>query len=88
MPWKMFVVGAGIPLHDRGPAIDQLLHPLPFLRRHDGLMAALDHFPLVTGDDVIGVGADALLVGPADQMRPPYKKDSAGYGRFLVTPQA
>ena len=31
-------------------------------------MAALDHFPLVTGDNIIGVGADALLVRPKDQM--------------------
>ena len=28
----------------------------------------LDHFPLVTGDNIIGVGADALLVRPKDQM--------------------
>ena len=31
-------------------------------------MAALDHFPLVTGNNVIGVGADAFLMRPKDQM--------------------
>ena len=33
-------------------AVNQFLHLLPFLRRHNGLVAALDHFPLVTGNNV------------------------------------
>ena len=31
-------------------------------------MAALDDFPILTGDNVIGVGADAFLMRPKDQM--------------------
>ena len=52
-----------------GPyAVNQFLHLFPFLRRHQRLMAPLNHFPTGHGDNVIGVGADALLVRPKDQM--------------------
>ena len=64
---EQIIKGAGIPLNGR-PAVNEFLHLFPFLRRHNGLMAALDHFPLVTGNNVIGVGADAFLMRPKDQM--------------------
>ena len=64
---EQIIKGAGIPLNGR-PAVNEFLHLFPFLRRHNGLMAALDHFPLVTGNNVIGVGADAFLMCPADKM--------------------
>ena len=44
------------------------LHLFPFLRRHNRLMAALNDLPFLTGDNVIGIGADAFLVRPADKM--------------------
>ena len=40
----------------------------PFLRRHNRFVAALDDLPILTGDNVISVGADAFLVCPADKM--------------------
>ena len=44
------------------------LHLFPFLRRHNRLMAALNDLSFLTGDNVIGIGADAFLVRPADKM--------------------
>ena len=67
-PVEQIIKGAGIAFHDRWFAVNDSLYLFPFLRRHNRLMAALDHFPLVTGDNVISVGADALLVCPKDQM--------------------
>lgn len=65
---EQVVEGAGVPLHDRRAAVNEFLHLLPVLRAYDGFMAALKHFPFLTWDDVIGIGADSLLVRPADQM--------------------
>ena len=65
---EQVVEGTGIAFHNGWLAVNEFLYLLPFLRRYNGLMAALDHFPLVTGDNVIGVGADALLMRPKDQM--------------------
>ena len=59
----------------------------PFLRRHNRLMAALDHFPLVTGDNVISVGADALLVCPKDQMCALIKEGFRRIWLILAPPQ-
>ena len=64
---EQIIEGTGVSLNGR-PAVNDFLHLFPFFRRHNRLMAALNHFPLVTGDNVIGVGADALLVRPKDQM--------------------
>ena len=79
-PVEQVIEGAGIAFHNGRPAVNEFLHLFPFLRRHNGLMAALDHFPLVTGNNVIGVGADAFLMCPKDQDVRPYRRDSAGYG--------
>ena len=67
-PVEQVVEGAGIAFHNGWPAVNEFLHLFPFLRRHNRLMAALNDFPLLTGDNVIGVGADAFLVRPKDQM--------------------
>ena len=64
---EQVVEGAGITLNGR-PAVNQFLHLFPFLRRHNRLMAALNDLPFLTGDNVIGIGADAFLVRPADKM--------------------
>ena len=65
---KEIVKGAGAALHDGWPTVNDLLHLRPFLRLDNRLMAALYDLPILTGDDVIGVGTDAFLVRPADQM--------------------
>ena len=65
---KQVVEGAGIAFHNGWLAVNEFLYLFPFLRRHNGLMAALDDFPVLTGDNVISVGADAFLVCPADKM--------------------
>ena len=64
---EQIIKGAGIPLNGR-PAVNEFLHLFPFLRRHNRLMAALNDLPFLTGDNVIGVGADAFLMRPKDQM--------------------
>ena len=65
---EQVIEGAGVPLHDGRAAVNQFLHLLPVLRAYDGFMAALKDFPFLTGNDVIGIGADSLLVRPADKM--------------------
>ena len=65
---EQVVEGAGVAFHDGWPAVNDFLHLFPFLRRHNGLMAALNDLPIFTGDNVISVGADAFLVCPADKM--------------------
>ena len=61
---EQVIEGAGVPLHDGRAAVNQFLHLLPVLRAYDGFMAALKDFPFLTGNDVIGIGADSLLVIP------------------------
>ena len=67
-PVEQIIKGAGVAFHNGGPAVNDFLHLLPFLRRHNRFVAALNHFPVLTGDNVIGVGADAFLMCPADKM--------------------
>ena len=67
-PVEQVVEGTGIAFHNGRFAVNEFLYLFPFLRRHNGLMAALDDFPILTGDNVIGVGADAFLMRPKDQM--------------------
>ncbi len=65
---EQVIEGAGVPLHDGRAAVNQFLHLLPVLRAYDSFMAALKDFPFLTGNDVIGIGSDSLLVYPADKM--------------------
>ena len=67
-PVEQVIEGAGVAFHNGGPAVNDFLHLFPFLRRHNRFVAALNDFPVLTGDNVIGIGADAFLVRPADKM--------------------
>ena len=67
-PVEQVIEGAGVAFHNGWPAVNDVLHLFPFLRRHNRLMAALNDLPILTGDNVIGIGADAFLVCPADKM--------------------
>ena len=46
--------------------VNDFLHLLPFFRGDDCFMAILDNFPVLTRDNVIGVGANPFLMCPAD----------------------
>ena len=67
-PMEQVIEEAGVAFHNGWPAVNEFLHLFPFLRRHNRLMAALNDLPFLTGDNVIGIGADAFLVRPADKM--------------------
>ena len=65
---KKIVKRAGVPFHNCRPAVNDLLHLFPLRRCDDCFMAALDHFPVLTGNDIVRIGTDTLLMRPADQM--------------------
>ncbi len=65
---EQVVKGAGITIHNGWSAVDQFLNLILFLRGHDGFMTVFNDFPFLTGNDVIGVGANAFLVRPKNQM--------------------
>ena len=65
---EQVVKRARFALHDRRPAVNDLLHPVPVFPRNDGFMRIFHDFPLIPGDDIVGVGTDALLVRAADYM--------------------
>ena len=67
-PVEQVIEGAGVAFHNGWPAVNDVLYLFPFLRRHNRFVAALDDLPILTGDNVISVGADAFLVCPADKM--------------------
>ena len=52
---EKIIEGTGLSLHDRRPAVDDLLNPFPVLLRDDGLVSTFHDFPLVTGYHVIRV---------------------------------
>ena len=72
---EQVVEGAGIAFHNRRPAIHDCLHLFPFLRRHNRFMAALNDFPDLTENDVIGVEYP-FLVRPKNQMSTSIKRIS------------
>ena len=65
---EQVIEGAGVAFHNGWPAVNDVLYLFPLLRRHNRFVAALDDLPILTGDNVINVGADAFLVCPADKM--------------------
>ena len=65
---EQVVKRAGVPLHNWWSAVNQLLNLIPFFRGHDGFMTVFNDFPFLTGNDVIGVGANPFLVRPKNQM--------------------
>ena len=67
-PVKQVIEGAGVACHNGWPAVNDLLHLFPFLRRHNRFVATLNDLPFLTGDNVISVRADAFLMCPADKM--------------------
>ena len=84
---EQVVEGAGIAFHNRWPAIHDGLYLLPFLRCHNRLMAALNDFPVLTGNDVIGVGANPFLVCPANQMSALIKRVSQDMADSCAAPR-
>ena len=58
---EQVVEGAGISFHNRWPAIYDCLYLFPFLRCHNRFMTTLNDFPVLTGNDVIGVGRKRIL---------------------------
>ena len=65
---EQVIKGAGVALHNGWSAVNDFLHLLPFFRGDDCFMAILDNFPVLTRDNVIGVGTNPFLMCPADQM--------------------
>ena len=55
---EQVIKGAGVALHNSWSAVNDFLHLLPFFRGDDCFMAILNDFPVLTGDNVIGVGAN------------------------------
>ena len=65
---KNIIIRAVIPLHYRRSAVYKLLYLLPLCFRDNGFVAVLYDFPLFPRNDVVGIGAYALLVCLADNM--------------------
>ena len=65
---EQVIKGAGVALHNGWSAVNDFLHLLPFFRGDDCFMAILDNFPVLTRDNVIGVGSNPFLMCSADQM--------------------
>ena len=65
---EQVIEGTGVAFHNGRSAVNDFLHLLPFFRGDDCFMAILDNFPVLTRDNVIGVGANPFLMCPADQM--------------------
>lgn len=84
------VEGTGVAFHNRWPAIHDCLYLLPFLQCRNRFMTALDNFPVLTGNDIIGVGANPYLVRSAKKMSTLIKRgtqdmaDSCGTPRIIV----
>ena len=72
---EQIVEGAGVAFHNRGPAIHDCLHLFSFPRCHNRFMAALNDFPDLTENDVIGVEYP-FLVRPKNQMSTSIKRIS------------
>ena len=49
------IEGTGLSLHDRRPAVDDLLHPVPVFLRDDCFVTILKNLSFLTGNDVVGV---------------------------------
>lgn len=65
---EQVVERAGITIHNGWSAVDQFLNLIPFFRGYNCFMTIFNDFPFLTGNDVIGVGANAFLVCPKNQM--------------------
>ena len=65
---EQVIEGTGVAFHNGRSAVNDFLHLLPFFRGDDCFMAILDNFPVLTRDNVIGVGTNPFLMCPADQM--------------------
>lgn len=65
---EQVVERAGITIHNGWSAVNQLLNLIPFFRGNDGFVTVLNDFPFLTRNDVIGVGTNAFLVRPKNQM--------------------
>ena len=65
---KNIVKRAVVPLHDWRSAVYKLLYLLPLRFGDNGFVAVLYDFPLLPRNDIVGIGAYALLVRLADNM--------------------
>jgi len=65
---KNVVIRSAIPFHNRRSAVYELLNLFPFRFGDNGFVAVLYDFPLLPRNDVVGVGAYALLVSLADNV--------------------
>ena len=65
---KNIVIRTAIPFHYRRSAVYKLLNLFPLSFGDNGFVAVLYDFPLLPRNDVVGIGAYALLVCLADNM--------------------
>lgn len=65
---EQIVERAGITFHYRLPTIHDCLHLLPFFRCHNCFMATLNDFPVLTRNDIIGVGSNPFLLCTKNQL--------------------
>ena len=72
---EQVVEGAGIAFHNRWPTIHDCLHLFSFPQCHNRFMAALNDFPDLTENDVIGIEYP-FLVRPKNQMSTSIKRIS------------
>ena len=65
---KNIIIWAVITLHNRRSAVYELLYLFPLRFGDNGFVAVLYDFPLLPRNDIVGIGAYALLVCLADNM--------------------
>ena len=76
-----------IPLHDGRAAINQLLHSIPLFPADNRLVAVLDNFPLIAGNEIYRIGTNCLLMAFTNYMVAFVNRVAEHFANHRTTPR-